>query len=81
MKILQATLSLALAAALVACTAPVLAGASGKAKYRERPSRQQIKQQPPHGSRPDYYEHIADKLPFGSRIWWEQMRREGRVFR
>ena len=26
----------------------------------------------------DYYERIADKLPFGSSIWWEQMMRERR---
>lgn len=25
-----------------------------------------------------YYEHLADKLPFGSSIWWEQMTRERR---
>jgi hypothetical protein len=28
---------------------------------------------------PGWYEHIADKLPFGSSIWWEQMSRERRV--
>ena len=27
----------------------------------------------------DYYEHIADKLPFGSRRWRDQMRRENRL--
>ncbi len=26
----------------------------------------------------DYYEHDADKLPYGSKIWWEQMDRENR---
>jgi hypothetical protein len=25
-----------------------------------------------------YYEHWADKLPFGSRRWFDQMEREGR---
>ena len=25
-----------------------------------------------------WYEHIADHLPIGSKIWWEQMDREGR---
>jgi hypothetical protein len=25
-----------------------------------------------------YYERLADKLPFGSSIWWEQMMRERR---
>lgn len=24
-------------------------------------------------------EHLADKLPFGSQIWWDQMLREDRV--
>jgi hypothetical protein len=28
--------------------------------------------------RDTYYEHLADKLPFGSSIWWEQMMRERR---
>ena len=28
--------------------------------------------------RDSYYEHLADKLPFGSSIWWEQMLRERR---
>jgi hypothetical protein len=27
----------------------------------------------------DYYEMLADKLPFGSRRWWEQMARENRA--
>jgi hypothetical protein len=36
--------------------------------YRSVPARQ--------GS--DYYEHLADKLPIGSTIWWEQMNRERR---
>ena len=25
-----------------------------------------------------WYEHIADHLPIGSQMWWEQMVREGR---
>jgi hypothetical protein len=25
-----------------------------------------------------YYEHIADTLPVGSRIWFDQMQQEGR---
>jgi hypothetical protein len=28
-----------------------------------------------------YYERLADKLPFGSSIWWEQMMRERRAGR
>jgi hypothetical protein len=26
-----------------------------------------------------YREQLADKLPFGSSAWWDQMRREGRL--
>ena len=30
--------------------------------------------------RPDHYQELlADKMPMGSRDWWEQMRREGRL--
>jgi hypothetical protein len=32
-------------------------------------------------SNSDYYEHLADKLPFGSQRWWDQMLREGRLGR
>jgi hypothetical protein len=27
----------------------------------------------------DYYEHVANKLPFGTRRWRDQMRRENRL--
>jgi hypothetical protein len=26
-----------------------------------------------------YVEYYADRMPFGSSAWWEQMRREGRL--
>ncbi len=26
-----------------------------------------------------YVQHNADKMPFGSSAWWDQMRREGRL--
>jgi hypothetical protein len=26
-----------------------------------------------------YVEQLADKMPLGSLVWWEQMRREGRL--
>jgi len=26
----------------------------------------------------DYYDHEADKLPFGTTVWWDQMLRENR---
>ena len=26
-----------------------------------------------------YREQLADKLPYGSQAWWDQMRREGRL--
>ena len=28
--------------------------------------------------RSGYHEHISDRLPFGSKLWWEQMLRERR---
>jgi hypothetical protein len=30
------------------------------------------------GQRSDYYEHIPEKLPYGSSSWWDQMVRENR---
>lgn len=42
-------------------------------KYRDQaPERRAIE----HGN--GYHERLADKLPFGSSIWWEQMMRERR---
>ena len=26
-----------------------------------------------------YRQHLADKLPYGSQAWWDQMQREGRL--
>jgi hypothetical protein len=64
----------------------LLAGLAGPADAGARPKKQRhhavnsgqsYKYQPvPPGS--DYQERIADKLPFGSSIWWEQMVRERR---
>ena len=27
----------------------------------------------------DYYEHIPEKLPYGSQLWWDQMLRDNRA--
>src|SRR5262245_31948440 len=35
--------------------------------------------QPPLPRGDGYKERLADKLPFGSSAWWEQMKREGRL--
>jgi hypothetical protein len=64
----------------------LLAGLAGPAdagprtkKYKaysgqeSRSSRQKPAQDPD-----GYYEHLADKLPIGTSIWWEQMMRERR---
>ena len=32
-------------------------------------------------ARPRYYEYDANRLPFGTSRWWEQMEREGRAGR
>jgi hypothetical protein len=37
-----------------------------------------IRQRAYRGEPDGYYEHHADKLPFGSQVWWDQMVREGR---
>ncbi len=52
--------------------------ASGARKYRH--AKPQVQSQGYRAIRPrdDYHEHIADKLPFGSSRWWEQMNRERR---
>jgi hypothetical protein len=55
------------------------ADAAGRArKYKQAPKPQPRHQAPRDSGRGDYQELIADKLPFGSTIWWEQMNRERR---
>jgi len=41
--------------------------------------RQNIDREPRYSQTGDWYPRDANKLPFGSSIWWEQMRREGRL--
>jgi hypothetical protein len=54
---------------------PADAGARAKKKRHEAP--QAVKQyRGEQGS--DYIERLADKLPFGSSTWWDQMVRERR---
>jgi hypothetical protein len=70
-KIVASVVALSFA---VAVAAPMAAEARSK-KKRVRPhpvARSQV------GPTSDYQEAIADKLPFGSSQWWQQMDREGR---
>lgn len=53
-----------------------VAAAEGYTKKKAHAKKRKAKQRARATS--DYYEHDADKLPYGSKIWWEQMDREGR---
>jgi hypothetical protein len=44
-----------------------------------RPVRRQLRVNAYRNTNSDYYEHDANKLPFASRRWLEQMRRENRL--
>lgn len=84
--VVSALLSLSLLAGLVGAAVPANAEPYAKVHYKKKHSRHHTMAYRhdgyrDYGYRPDYYEHIADKLPFGSSIWWEQMHREGRVRR
>jgi hypothetical protein len=61
----------------------LLAGLAVPADAGSPPRKQRYKAYPAYKPPPtqptsDYYERLADKLPFGSSIWWEQMMRERR---
>ncbi len=75
---------LALAAALVLLAG--IAGEAGAATYAKKHKRYAKKSvagqeySTARSTRPDpFVERNADKLPFGSAIWWDQMQREGRL--
>jgi len=75
------TILSALAAALLVAGLASVAGAEAQqkgAKAKQRaPATAQAAAQPRNNS--GYVEYLADKMPFGSVAWWEQMRREGRL--
>ena len=50
----------------------------GHAKKYVRHSSSYLTRLPRYQQTEGWYEHIADHLPIGSKIWWEQMEREGR---
>jgi hypothetical protein len=62
---------------LAAISAPADAG-SGARKHRTAKPHSRSQSYRQVRPRDDYHEHIADKLPFGSSLWWEQMNRERR---
>jgi hypothetical protein len=68
----------ALGALLLVASAPLMASAEPQPKH----ARSTKKVSPPTESAPrsdGYREQLADKLPFGSQAWWDQMSREGRL--
>jgi hypothetical protein len=75
------TFACAIGALLVTVSTAIPAGAQTQPQQHLKPEvRREAPQQPaplPRGN--GYREQLADKLPFGSNAWWEQMRREGRL--
>jgi hypothetical protein len=72
------TLTVVVAVCLIA--SPVYANAHKRhAKMHYRQERSDVSQKPTYPERGGWYERDANKLPFGSAIWWEQMQREGRL--
>jgi hypothetical protein len=78
-EIMKTVISAAIGLSLLAGFAAPADAASRAKKHRYQATQggqyQAYKRAPDAGG---YYEHIADKLPFGSSIWWEQMSRERR---
>jgi hypothetical protein len=76
------TLTSALVLALIAS----LAAPAGAATYKKKHKRYSNQYERSYAARvarssseDGYYEHDANKLPFGSQRWWDQMQREGRL--
>jgi len=59
------------------------AGAQGYAKKRHKHARAQVQEPASRAATSSnaggYVVHDANKLPFGSSVWWEQMQRENRA--
>jgi hypothetical protein len=76
---------------VVAALSLILVSAPGvRAKEHHKPHKryaktcnghahQRVDQEPRYPNTSGWYPHDADRLPIGSAIWWEQMRREGRL--
>lgn len=72
---IAAAIGLSLVAGLAG---PAEAGPRAK-KYKPYAGQDSRASAPKRAQEPDgYYEHLADKLPMGTSIWWEQMMRERR---
>jgi len=64
------------ALSLVSGLAGPVVAAEGYSKKKAHAKKRKAKQR--ESAADTYYEQDADKLPYGTRIWWEQMDREGR---
>jgi hypothetical protein len=49
------------------------------AKWYYPDARPNVYREPKYPTAAGWYPHDSNKLPFGSAIWWEQMRRDGRL--
>jgi hypothetical protein len=75
MKMLPTVVCLSASAIFLVASAP--ADASGRTA-KERQLRQQPLPQSATRYRPDYYEHLVERHPVGSSLWWELTRRNRR---
>ena len=77
MKVIIAALTAA--SVIAGTTAPASAGSSSEATQGYEVKTQYVKKKR-HKKRRVYYQqqYWADKLPYGSQSWWQQMDREGR---
>ena len=69
--------------AVLSLTAGLAGEAGARSKKTHTYAKAQVRQPAPRAAMSynadGYVERHADKLPFGSSIWWDQMLREGRA--
>lgn len=65
---------------IAGCACEISAREYSKARGRHtRHPLPHVDREPSYPNAYGWYPHDANKLPFGSAIWWDQMRREGRL--
>jgi hypothetical protein len=67
------------AALAMAVALPSAADAAPKKKREPLPLGQRAQTKPVYDDNSRWYPNDANQLKFGSRIWWDQMVREGRI--
>ena len=77
--LVTALVGLALVAAPKVCAADHSKDHQRHANRYHQHARPSTDRTPKYPDSSGWYPHDADKLPFGSVIWWDQMRRERRL--